>query len=496
MNDLEELFQKCLEDPQFESEEISQRPLRGPQAEIIKKVEAHVRAHKGGVMTILSARQTGKNEISATLQRRHLTFNQHSSHKSSWIRTAPTHEPQIVNSKKRLEEVIQLDRKNIAHHPLCMDTRIQKTEGYIWRLGNATVEFMSSGPHSNVVGATASECLDMDEAHQIGREKFDEDFAPFTASTDAATLLWGVAADGLDTIESYRVLNEENKRKDLNLRYPCEIWMEHSEVYASHVKGRERALGWEHPIMKTQYRLIPVANEGTFLSKTQSKSFLDSEHDKELSPRPGKVYEIVIDIAAGNEDLNPNNTFDRLDTDSNEQTATDSTVVWIYEVTEHICQNNIFPIVNMVSLEWWTGVTLPEQEIKITELIRYWKAQKVTIDGVGVGRQMAEALEQRFGPFMINKYIASGPSVSEDCFDLLARLNYGAVKMFRNDGSREWLELERQLGWTKYASKNGKMSLMKPGSDKHIDMVKALTYIGRNKPNATVMQILSNESEY
>ena len=496
MNDLEELFQQCLVDPQFESEEISLRPLRGPQAEIIKKVEAHIHAHKGGVMTILSARQTGKNELAATLQRRHLVFNQGSHNISSWIRTAPTHEPQIVNSKKRLEELIQLDRKNIAHHPLCMDARILKSEGYIWRLGNATVEFMSSGPHSNVVGATASECLDMDEAHKIGRAKFDEDFAPFTASTDAGTLLWGVCADGLDTIESYRVLNAENNRHDLNLRYPCELWMEQSEIYASHVRGRERALGWDHPIMKTQYRLIPVANEGTFLSKAQVQNFLDSEHERELKPRADKVYEILIDIAAGNEDFNPNNSFDRFDTDSDVETSTDSTIVWVYEVTDTICQNNIFPVIHMVSLDWWTGVTLPEQEKRITELISYWKAQKVTIDGVGVGRQMAEALEQRFGPYMINKYIASGPSVSEDCFDLLARLNFGAVKMFRNDGSREWLELERQLGWTKYSSNQGKMNLVKPGSDKHIDMVKALTYIGRNKPNATFMQILSNESEY
>ena len=377
-----------------------------------------------------------------------------------------------------------------------MQARILKSEGYIWRLGNATVEFMSSGPHSNVVGATASECLDMDEAHKIGRAKFDEDFAPFTASTDAGTLLWGVCADGLDTIESYRILNAENNRKDLNLRYPCELWMEHSEVYASHVRGRERALGWEHPIMKTQYRLIPVANEGTFLSKAQVKSFLDSEHERELKPRPDKVYEIVIDIAAGNEDFNPNNSFDRFDTDSDEETATDSTVVWIYEVTDQICQNNIFPVINMVSIEWWTGVTLPDQEKRIIDLITYWRAQKVTIDGVGVGRQMAEALEQRFGPYMVNKYIASGPSVSEDCFDLLARLNFGSVRMFKNDGSREWMELERQLGWTKYASNQGKMNLTKPGSDKHIDMVKALTYIGRNKPSAAVMQILSNESEY
>jgi hypothetical protein len=496
MSELEQLFQKCYKDPQFESDHISQRPLRGPQAEIIQKVEKHVAAHKGGVMTILSARQTGKNELAATLQRRHLAFKQFSTNIASWIRTAPTHEPQIVNSKKRLEELTMIDRKNNAHHPLFMGQRILKSEGYIWRLGNATVEFMSSGDHSNVVGASATECLDMDEAHKINKAKFDEDFAPFTASTNAATLLWGVAADGLDTIESYRILNAENKRDDLNLKYPCEVWMENSPDYADHVLGRERALGWEHPIIKTQYRLIPVMNEGTFLSKANIQSLLSSDHDRQLTPRAGATYEMVIDLAAGNEEFNPTNSFDRLDTDSDEQTATDSTVIWIYEVTDTICQNNIFPIIHMVDITWWTGVSLPDQEKRVIELIQYWRAHKVTIDAVGVGRQMAESLEKRFGPYLINKYIGSAPSVSEDCFDLLARLNFGAVKMFRNDLTPEWLQLEKQLNWTKYSSNKGKMNLVKPSADKHIDMVKALTYIGRNSPNAAFHQILSNESEY
>lgn len=388
-----------------------------------------------------------------------------------------------------------MDRKNRANHPMFFEQIIRKSEGYIWRFGNATVEFMSSGDHSNVVGATASECLDMDEAHKISRAKFDEDFAPFTASTNAATLLWGVAADGLDTIESYRNHNIEEGRKDLNLYYPCDVWME-SPTYRAHVEGRVKALGWDHPIIKTQYRLIPVSQEGTFISKPQALSLFSSEHDRELSPRPNETYEILIDLAAGNEEFNPTGSFDRFDTDSDETTPTDSTVVWVYRVTNEICQNNIFPVCHLVSLDWWTGVTLPEQEIRITKLIQDWRAQKVTVDGVGVGRQMAESLEQRFGPMVVNKYIANASTVSEDSFDLLARLNYGAIKMFRDDGSKEWAEFERQVGWTRYSANRGKMNLTKPQADKHIDMVKALTYVNRNRPDASVHEICTVESSY
>ena len=340
---------------------VCDRPLRGVQAEIITRVEEHVAAHEGGVMTILSARQTGKNETAANLQRRHLWKNAKSDRVSSWIRTAPTHEPQIVNSKKRLEELMRLNRKNIAGDPMFLGARIQKSEGYIWRNGNATVEFMSSGDHSNVVGATASECLDMDEAHKIDRAKFDEDFAPFTASTNAATLLWGVASDGLDTIESYRNLNQENGEKHLNLYYPCDVWMDVSPAYRSHVEGRVRALGWDHPIIKTQYRLIPVAQEGAFLNKTQTLNLFGGEHGREPSPQHGRKYQMLIDVAAGNEDFNPDaKLIGDADAEGDGSTATDSTVVWIYEITDEICQNNIFPVIHLIDLNWWTGVPLPQ----------------------------------------------------------------------------------------------------------------------------------------
>lgn len=495
-DEIAELFKMCWDNPQFESQAMSERPLRLLQSEIIKRVENFVDAHQGGVMTIRSSRQTGKNEMAAVIQRRHLCYKQHSKTISSWIRTAPTYNPQIVNSKRRLDQILELNSKGIITHPLFFNKRLKKSEGYIYQVGNATIEFLSSGKQSNVVGATASECLDMDEAHKINKAKFDEDFMPFTASTNAATLLWGVAADEMDTLQWYVNKNEEEKEKHLNLFYPCDMWAECVPTYAAHLEGRIKALGWDHPIIKTQYRLIPVSHEGTFVNASQARNLFNSEHQRLMRPRPNRVYEMLIDIAAGNENFNPEGSFDRFDTDSNEATNTDSTVVWIYEVQDEMTTNNVFPIVHMVSLNWWTGVPLPQQLEELKELINFWKVQKATVDAVGVGRQIAEDLEQTFGPFMINKYVASSSTISDDCFDMLARLNYSAIKMFQNDGSPEYQEFERQVSWTKYASNQGRMTLAKPKSDKHIDMVKALTYIAQNKPSAAIHQIIAQETQY
>lgn len=491
MGSKQELFVKCWTNPLWESIHVSKRPLRGPQLEILQRVERFVGAHQGGVMPIMMSRQSGKNDLAAILQRRHLWRDQAAALPSIWIRTAPTARPQIVNSKKRLREILKLNSKNGIGHPLFEGARLLKEEGYIWRLGNASVEFLSSGPNANVVGGTASKCLDMDEAHKIDRAKFDEDFAPFTANTAAATLLWGVASNGLDTIEAYRESNMAEGRGDLNLRYPCEIWMDVHEPYRIHVEDRINKLGYDHPIIKTQYRLIKVAAEGRYLNEAQIRSLMEGDHERQRKPRKGSQYEMVIDVAASNEECNPEDVIE-----GEEDTATDSAVIWIYEVTDKVASNGIFPIVHLVNLVWSTGASLPNFEKEVDEAIEFWRPTKVTIDAVGVGRQVAESMAAKYGPHTVNVYTASSVTVSADCFDLLARLNFHSVLMFRDDGSPEWAEFERQCGWTKYASDKGKMKLIKAEATKHIDMIKGLTYLNQNSPAAGIEGLYSAEADY
>lgn len=490
-----DLYLKCAEDPQFESDNIRLgkkfRPLRGPQAEIISAVEAHVARHDGQVMTARQARQTGKNEVSAILHRRHLWRRQRYSSSQIWIRTAPTYKPQIVNSKKRLRELLNLSPSKIIRYPLFNNAKLITEEGYIWRIGNASVEFISSGPNANVVGGTANVCLDMDEAHKVNKAKYDEDFAPMAADKSAAAVLWGVAADGLDLISYYREHNKSIGRDDLNLNYPCDVFMEVNPSYAKHVEARVAALGWDHPIIKTQYRLIDVASEGSYINSALQRNFFSGQHERELTPRADCRYEILVDIAASNE----HNVEDLLEGD--DDAVGDSTAIWIYKVSRIVMGNGIFPLIQLVNCVWLTGVALEVQEEEIEKTIKAWRARKVTIDSVGVGRQIGETMKKKFGEFVVNAYMANATTVSEDCYDLLARLHHNSVQMFRNDGSELWAEVERQIGWTKYASKDGRMKLIKPkGQKKHIDLVKALTYINQNSPVAGVQEFYKSESDY
>lgn len=489
-----DVYLRCAKDPQWESENIKlgkkPRPLRGPQASVVRAVEKHVARHDGETMCVRQSRQTGKNEVSALLHRRHLWRRQNHSSNQIWIRTAPTWKPQITNSKKRLRELLALTTANTIKFPLFNGSKLQKEEGYIWRVGNASVEFISSGPNANVVGGTANVCLDMDEAHKVTPEKFDEDFAPMAADTSAAIVLWGVASDGLDLISFYHDHNKAIGRPDLNIDLPCEIWMEGNPNYEKHVNARVKALGWDHPIIKTQYRLLNVASEGNFLQPRHVRALFSGEHQREIKPDRNSTYEMLIDVAASNEQ----NVENALEGDGD--TETDSTVVWIYKVMHLLTPNGIYPFIHIVNMYWFTGANLPSQEREIKELIPFWRIGKVTVDGIGVGRGLSESLQEKFGEHMVNMYTATPTSVSEDCFDLLARLHHQSVLMFQDDGSEEFKEFERQCGWTKYESKEGRMKLKKPqGAKKHIDMVKALTYINRNSPQAGVVEFLSEYSD-
>ena len=69
----------------------------------------------------------------------------------------------------------------------------RKEAGYIYRIGTARIFFLSGAPDSNIVGATASLLLEVDEAQDLEAEKYDKDIAPMAASTNATRVFWGTA---------------------------------------------------------------------------------------------------------------------------------------------------------------------------------------------------------------------------------------------------------------------------------------------------------------
>jgi len=442
--------------------------LRGPQPEIITRAEMAIREAKGEVIVIRMSRQTGKNELEAMMEVRALSIWR-AIPGSCWVRTAPTYQPQIVNSKLRLDKHIQAD-------PLI--DKFRRREGYIYEVGECQVHFLSAGPTANVVGGTANICLSVDEAHKIDADKFDEDIAPFTASTNAPILMWGVGACKQDMLYRYR---QDAEGTDRLMEYPAAIWCEQSEAYAGHYEARIRVLGSDHPIIKTQYDLIDIEAIGGYLAPGQRSSLFSGDHQRMEGPRNWCHYALLVDIGGEAE----TEVKDPLDLE--DKGGRDATVALVIEWD--LRESVVYPFqpCRIVQSRWWVGAEHDAAEGDLIEMAQHWGVEAGVIDARGVGEATAMAVHRRVP--CIEAYKANAASVSEDCYDLLARISKGAVRYYRADPAedKERREMEAQAIHTQYQiGGHDLMRLAKPTGDgasvKYIDGIKALTYLHRAVP--------------
>jgi hypothetical protein len=139
--------------------------LRPYQQEIALAVLDSIFNRRGLTFSVEIARQGGKNELSAQLEVLLLTL--YMDEAKNLVKCAPTFKPQVLISMMRLKE-----RLNDAGF-----NGIWTSEtGYIIRLGNARAVFLSADRDSNVVGNTAHILLEIDEAQDVGKEKYTDGF--------------------------------------------------------------------------------------------------------------------------------------------------------------------------------------------------------------------------------------------------------------------------------------------------------------------------------
>jgi hypothetical protein len=135
---------------------------------------------RGLTFSVEIARQGGKNELSAQLELLLLTL--HMAQPKNLIKCSPTFKPQTVISMVRLK-----DRLNEAGFAGIWEPEL----GYIVKLGNARAIFLSADESSNVVGNTAHLLLEIDEAQDVGKDKYTKEFKPMGSTTNVTTVHYG-----------------------------------------------------------------------------------------------------------------------------------------------------------------------------------------------------------------------------------------------------------------------------------------------------------------
>jgi hypothetical protein len=430
--------------------------LRPYQAEAWRAILRSVRGNEGGSISVMMARQAGKNELSAQIEGLLLALNARRAVDS--IKCAPTFQPQAKISLRRLWTRLQ---------EADLSPILTKEDGYIVRLGQARQVFLSAEPNSNVIGHTAHLLLEADEAQDLDAEKFDREFRPMAAANNATTVYYGTAWDNQTLLEQVKQQHLESERRDgCRRHFECD-WQEvarFNPAYGQFVEAERQRLGENHPLFLTQYCLRTVSSGG-FLNAGQ-RAQLQGDHSRLQAAVAGEVYVAGLDIGGqdlsspspGEEGRGKEEGLDRpLTTSLSDGVATvgghDATVLTIVRVVHPASFAPLQdPRLEIVEHRAWSGIGHDELLITLADLLgRLWRIRRVAIDATGLGETMARFLTRALRGGVVIPFHFTTETKSRLGYELLAAVNTGRLKMYVGDGSLEYREFWREVDLARVA---------------------------------------------
>lgn len=398
--------------------------LRPYQATIARAVLRRVFAREGGSISVEVARQGGKNETSAQVEL--ITLLAHAARGGSLVKAAPTLVPQARISRERL----------LARAARAGLEGAVRSVGDTVRCGHASAHFLSAEPGANVVGHTASLLLEVDEAQAVDPEKFDRDFRPMAASTNAPVVYYGTPWGPNSLLAQAQHAHLEAERRDgvrRHFRFDWEAVAAHNPAYARYVGSERERLGERHPLFRTQY-LLEVVDEADRLLDEPTLAQLEGTHDRLRAPRAGERYVAGLDLGgperpgAGGRDR-------------------DWTVLTIARVdASHASDARI----EVVEHQAWQGEATDALVASLADrLRRVWRVRHLAVDATGLGGPIADLLTARLPRGVVEPVAFTAERKSRLGFALLAAAHSGRLRLYRADGSAEAVALRRQLAWAR-----------------------------------------------
>ncbi len=220
--------------------------LRPYQIQIANAIKDSIIHDRGLTFVVILPRQSGKNELQAHLFA-WLLFR-YARRGGRIVSVSPTFKPQTQINMRRVK--FSLDA--------CVGSRglWKSSNGYLYQLGNAQLQFFSGEPRANVLGATADLLLSVDEAQSISILKFDQDFDPMTASTNATRIFWGTALTSSTLLERERRIALQAQQNDGIQRlfyFTADDVRQLVPAYDLHVERILAEHGRNHPLVRSQY---------------------------------------------------------------------------------------------------------------------------------------------------------------------------------------------------------------------------------------------------
>jgi hypothetical protein len=351
--------------------------LRAYQQGVAEAVVNSVTNKAGLSLVVMFPRQSGKNELQAQLEAYLLWM--YSNKPAEIVKVSPTWRPQSMTSMRRLERVLKANKFTA--------TMWQRESGYIFRVGEARIYFLSGAGESNIVGATASLLLEVDEAQAVAIDKFDREVAPMAAASHATRVFWGTAWTAQTLLaRELRASQAEEARDQVRRVFRVSAEEVAAEVpeYGSFVAEQVARLGRMNLTVRTQYFSEEIdAEAGLF--PTQRLALMEGGHAWQERPQAGETYAFLLDVG-GEENVEEKAAGGR------EHDATALVIVAV-ERGGLLDPGVRAPRYRVVNLMQWRGEGHARLHSRLTALARAWNPRRLVVDATGLGAGLAAFLE-------------------------------------------------------------------------------------------------------
>ncbi|HET59327.1 MAG TPA: hypothetical protein ENN32_03060 [Chloroflexi bacterium] len=418
--------------------------LRRYQQAPARAILRSVQESAGRSIVVMFPRQSGKNELQAQLEAYLLLL--FSQQESEIVKVSPTWKPQSLNAMRRLERVLAGNRFTQG--------RWRKESGYIYRLGKARIFFLSGQPEANIVGATASLLLEVDEAQEVGLEKFDKEIAPMAASTNATRVFWGTAWSTVTLLaRELRAAQAAQSQDGIQRVFRIDADEVAQEVpsYGGFVSAQVARMGRQHPLVKTQFYSEELAGEGGMFPP-QRIAMMQGGHTAQEGPQSGEHYAFLIDF--GGEDPGGGLIEAAMHNPQRDATALTIVSVDLSGLSDPLLRA---PRYGCVHRREWRGTSHPLLLSALQALVEQWQPRYIVTDATGLGAPLTSFLQRAYRERVI-PFVFSRVSKSKLGWDFLALVDGGRWREF---GQGEPVQCAyqkafyRQLRFTEYRLESG-----------------------------------------
>lgn len=393
--------------------------LRPYQLPVINAITDSVQHGRGMSFVVIFPRQSGKNETQALLFA--FLMTRYMQRGGEIIAVSPTYKPQTINAMYRLQVRLSTN--------IYLRNKWRKESGYTFRANNARVIFYSADKKAKVVGATASLLLSVDEAQDVDPAKYDKDFSPMAANTNATRVFWGTrwTSDTLleRELSTARLLEAHDGRQRVFFVTADEVRKVRPE-YGAFVDEQIARMGRDHPLIKTQYFCETIDAEAGMFPPARL-ALIQPDRAPHTQPEPGQPYAFLIDVAGTDESK-------RAGLEGLTNPGRDSTTLSVASIDLTSVPTLTAPTYRIEARRAWQGndpVTIAGQ---IIALAGTWKPLYIVIDATGVGDGLAAILARHFPSKLIPIHFTA-QSKSEIGYKFLAIIDTGRFRNLATDSS-------------------------------------------------------------